>query len=169
MDTFEYSFTGKSGDRYVVKIQKDGNRLLSPEMNSRLHLSDMSVWGIYLNKIGNSGCVTSIRDLSIISKQIYGFFMSHGNAVLYYVCDDMADVPMNARKKAEGYSVQYYRNRLFTGLFQKIQTFMKVDVVDLPICIDACGNDMYIHVIARNVHLNVAMAIKQDVLQGFSK
>ena len=169
MDTFEYTFTSKSGDRYIVKIQNDGVRFLSPEMKSNLNLADVEVWGIYLNRVGSYKNVTSIRDLSIISKQIYSFFLSHENVVLYYVCDDIADVPMNARKKAEGYTVQYYRNKLFSNLFQKLQGILEVHVVDLPICIDACGNDMYIHVIARESHLNTAIAIKQDVLDGFSK
>ena len=42
-------------------------------------------------------------------------------------------------------------------------------VVDLPICIDACGNDMYIHVMVREGQLDIANRIKQDVLDGFSK
>lgn len=41
-------------------------------------------------------------------------------------------------------------------------------VVDLPICIDACGNDMYIHVMVREGQLDIANRIKQDVLDGFS-
>ena len=169
MDTFEYSFSGKTGDRYIVKIQKDGERFLSSNMISTLDTSDMEVWGIYLNRVGSFKNVTSIRDLSIISKQIYGFFVSHENVILYYVCDDIAEVPMNAKKKAEGYSVQYYRNRLFSNLFQKLQSLLSIRVVDLPICIDACGNEMYIHLIARAEHLDVASRIKLDVLEGFSK
>ena len=43
------------------------------------------------------------------------------------------------------------------------------NVVDLPICIDACGNDMYIHIMVREEQLDVAKRIKQDVLDGFSK
>lgn len=169
MDTFEYAFTSKRGVRYIVKIQNDGVRFLSPEMKSKLNLSDVEVWGIYLNRVGSYKNVTSIRDLSIISKQIHGFFLSHENVILYYVCDDIADVPMNARKKAEGYTVQYYRNKLFSSLFQKLQGLLDMHVIDLPICIDACGNDMYIHVIARDEHTDIAMMIKQDVLDGFSK
>ena len=169
MDTFEYSFSSKTSDRYIVKIQKDGERFLSSKMLSTLDASDMEVWGIYLNRVGNIKNVTSIRDLSIISKQIYGFFLSHENVILYYVCDDMAEVPMNAKKKAEGYSVQYYRNRLFSNLFQKLQSLLSIRVVDLPICIDACDNDMYIHIIARAEHFDIATKIKQDVLEGFSK
>ena len=63
---------------------------------------------------------------------------------------------MNARKKAEGFSVQYYRNRLFTSLFYKLQGLLDMNVVDLPICIDACGNDMYIHIMVREEQLDVA-------------
>lgn len=169
MDAFEYTFTSKLGDRYIIKIQNDGFRFLSSSMLSILDSSELEVWGIYLNRVGSYKNVTSIRDLSIISKQIYSFFMSHENVILYYVCDDIAEVPMNNRKKAEGYTVQYYRNKLFTSLFQKFQGLVDIHIVDLPICIDACGNDMYIHVIARNEHLDTALKLKQDVLDGFSK
>mgnify|MGYP002517925537 CR=1 FL=1 len=169
MDTFEYTFTSKAGDRYIVKIQNDGLRFLSPTMVATLTKSEVEVWGIYLNRVGSYKNVTSIRDLSVISKQIYSFFMSHENVILYYVSDDITEVPMNTRKKAEGYTVQYYRNRLFTNLFLKLQGMLSMHVVDLPICIDACGNDMYIHLITRSEHIEIAAQIKQDVLDGFSK
>ena len=130
MDAFEYRFTSKTGDIYIVRILNDGARFLSSEINSALEKSDVEVWGIYLNRIGSYKHVTGIRDLSLISNQIYSFFRSHDNAILYYVCDDIADVPMNARKKAEGFSVQYYRNRLFTSLFQKLQGLLDMNVVD---------------------------------------
>ncbi len=100
MDAFEYTFTSKLGDRYIIKIQNDGFRFLSSSMLSILDSSELEVWGIYLNRVGSYKNVTSIRDLSVISKQIYSFFMSHENVILYYVCDDIAEVPMNNRKKA---------------------------------------------------------------------
>ena len=46
---------------------------------------------------------------------------------------------------------------------------LDMNVFDLPICIDACGNDMYIHIMVREEQLDVAKRIKQDVLDGFSK
>ena len=140
MDAFEYTFTSKTGDTYIVRILNDGMRFLSSEMISIIEKANVEVWGIYLNRIGSYKNITGIRELSVISKQIYSFFMTHDNAILYYVCDDIAEVPMNARKKAEGFTVQYYRNRLFTSLFQKLQGLIGIHVVDLPIYIDACGN-----------------------------
>ena len=169
MDTFEYTFTSKEGDRYIIKILNDGYRFLSDKLRHQLEVDDIEIWGIYLNRVGSYDHVTSMKDLSTISKQIFFFFQSHENAILYYVCDDIAEVPMNDRKKAYGYSVQYYRNRLFSNLFQKLQNVLDIHVVDLPICIDACGNDMYIHVIARAEIQDIASTIKQDVLEGFSK
>lgn len=65
-----------------------------------------------------------------------------------------------------------YLNRVgsyFTSLFHKLQGLLDMNVVDLPICIDACGNDMYIHIMVREEQLDVAKRIKQDVLDGFSK
>lgn len=53
MDTFEYTFTSKAGDRYIVKIQNDGLRFLSPTMIATLTKSEVEVWGIYLNRVGS--------------------------------------------------------------------------------------------------------------------
>ena len=39
------------------------------------------------------------------------FVLQHPNAILYYQCDDMDDVPMNGRKKVSGISVQKYRSK----------------------------------------------------------
>ena len=136
MDAFEYRFTSKTGDIYIVRILNDGARFLSSEINSALEKADVEVWGIYLNRVGSYKHVTGIRDLSLISNQIYSFFRSHDNAILYYV---------------------------------KLQGLLDMNVVDLPICIDACGNDMYIHIMVREEQLDVAKRIKQDVLDGFSK
>lgn len=111
----------RRGDTYIVRILNDGMRFLSSEMISIIEKANVEVWGIYLNRIGSYKNITGIRELSVISKQIYSFFMTHDNAILYYVCDDIAEVPMNARKKAEGFTVQYYRNRLFTSFFRNFK------------------------------------------------
>ena len=79
MDAFEYRFTSKTGDVYIVRILNDGARFLSSEMISALEKSDVEVWGIYLNRVGSYKHVTGIRDLSLISNQIYSFFRSHDN------------------------------------------------------------------------------------------
>lgn len=169
MDSWEYTFSNNVGNKYIVKIMKDGKRFLSSNMQDLLQSMNVGVWGIYLNRMGNFKNATSMNDLAIISRQILSFFTTHEDAILYYVCDDIADVPMNARKKAEGYTVQFYRNKLFSKLFMKLQGLLNVHIVDIPICIDACGNDMFIHIIARAIHEEIAIKMKEDVIDGFSK
>ena len=77
MDAFEYRFTSKTGDIYIVRILNDGARFLSSEIISALEKSDVEVWGIYLNRVGSYKHVTGIRDLSLISNQIYSFFATN--------------------------------------------------------------------------------------------
>lgn len=79
MDAFEYRFTSKTGDIYIVRILNDGARFLSSEMISALEKSDVEVWGIYLNRVGSYKHVTGIRDLSLIK-----FIASSGLMTMRY-------------------------------------------------------------------------------------
>ena len=107
--------------------------------------------------------------LNKISQTIASFFIGHPNAILFYQCDDISDVPMSIKKKEDSLSVQAYRNRLFTKLFDKIVKKLSLSVVDTPIYIDACGNDIYIHIISREIHIDVVDKIKKDIHFGFDK
>lgn len=42
-------------------------------------------------------------------------------------------------------------------------------VIDTPIYIDACGNNIYIHIISREIHSDVVDRISKDVHFGFDK
>ena len=76
---------------------------------------------------------------------------------------------MNFKKKKMGMLVQEYRNRLFTSMFEKIVRKLNVSVVDTPIYIDACGNDVYIHLMSREIHAEIAKLISKDIHKGFDK
>ena len=82
--------------------------------------------------------------LNKISQTIASFFIGHPNAILFYQCDDISDVPMIVKK-------------------------LSLSVVDTPIYIDACGNDIYIHIISREIHIDVVDKIKKDIHFGFDK
>ena len=66
-------------------------------------------------------------------------------------------------------TVQAYRNRLFTKLFDKMARQLSISVIDTPIYIDACGNNIYIHIISREIHSDVVDRISKDVHFGFDK
>lgn len=129
----------------------------------------MSYGEIYLERLGNVQKVTPIKLLNRISHLIATFFLGHPKAILYYQCDDISEVPMSFNKKKTGILVQEYRNRLFTTLFEKVSKELSVAVVDTPIYIDACGNDIYIHLMSREVHVDLARKISEDIHEGFDK
>lgn len=76
---------------------------------------------------------------------------------------------MNERHKQDGVEVQRYRNELFSVLFEKASRDADEPFCDTPIFIDACGNMIYIHILARQCHQRFVDIIKQDVCDGFSK
>lgn len=109
------------------------------------------------------------KEINKISHLIATFFIGHPKSILYYQCDDISDVPMSYSKKKSGLLVQAYRNRLFTTLFEKVSRKLSVAVVDTPIYIDACGNDIYIHLMSREIHVDMAKKISTDIHEGFDK
>lgn len=104
-----------------------------------------------------------------VSRLIASFFIGHPKSILYYQCDDISDVPMSFNKKKTGLPVQEYRNRLFTTLFEKVSKSLNIEVVDTPIYIDACGNAIYIHLMSREIHVEMAKKISKDIHEGFDK
>ena len=55
------------------------------------------------------------------------------------------------------------------AMFEKIVRKLNVSVIDTPIYIDACGNDVYIHLMSREIHADIAEIISKDIHQGFDK
>lgn len=169
MKDVEYTLYNDGGDEYYLHLKSDSQQFLSAEMFSLVSENDFELWGIYLERLGNAQKVTPMKLLNKISQLIATFLFSHPKAILYYQCDDISDVPMSFNKEKSGILVQEYRNRLFTTLFKKYAKKMDVAVVDTPIYIDACGNDIYIHLMSREIHVDMAQKISRDIHEGFDK
>ena len=139
MKEIVYSFYNTLGDKFYLRLLCEGDMYLSQEIVSYLKEKDFELWGIYLDRLGNAQKVTPMKLLNKISQTIASFFIDHPNAILFYQCDDISDVPMSIKK------------------------------VDTPIYIAACGNDIYIHIISREIHIDVVDKIKKDIHFGFDK
>lgn len=169
MKEVEYTLYNDGGDEYYLHLVNDSRQFLSEEIYSIVCENGFELWGIYLDRLGNTQKVTSMKFLNKISQLIATFLLGHPKAILYYQCDDISDVPMSFNKKETGVLVQEYRNRLFTTLFKKFAKNMDVAVVDTPIYIDACGNAIYIHLMSREIHVEMAKKISRDIHEGFDK
>lgn len=169
MKEIVYSFYNNLGDKFFLRLVCEGDMFLSDKLVSFLNKKDFELWGIYLDRLGNAQKVTPLKLLNKISQLIASFFIGHPNAILFYQCDDISDVPMSLRKKEDNLTVQSYRNRLFTKLFDKMALQLNVSVIDTPIYIDACGNNVYIHIISRDIHSDIVDKISKDIHLGFDK
>ncbi len=169
MNEQTFSFVNSSNDQYILSLSQDGDKFLSDHVADELRKQGVEVWGILLLRKGRKETVTSIGILSEISKSITMFILQHPNAILYYQCDDMDDVPMNGRKKNSGVSVQKYRSMLFSLMFDKQSQYVPLEMVNVPIFFDFMGHETYIHIIARDSHLSLVNLLKQDIKEGFEK
>ena len=169
MEEVVYTFSNSVGDKFYLRLACDSYLFLSEEMASLVKENGFELWGIYLERLGNAQKVTPMKLLNKFSQLIASFFIGHPNAILYYQCDDISDVPMSFKKKKSGIPVQEYRNRLFTTLFEKVVKKLNVSIIDTPIYIDACGNDVYIHLMSREIHVDMVQKISKDIHKGYDK
>lgn len=169
LEEISYDLKNPSGDRYTVKLIRDADKFLSEEMIDLLRENHLSMWGIYLFRDGYEQDVTSMKTLLDISSTLRDFLIANEGGMLYYICDDLTEVPMSNRHKDEGVRAEYYRDHLFSLLFEKSAQSTTETFCDTPIYIDACGNTIYIHVLARERHQRFVDLIKQNVNEGFSK
>lgn len=169
MNEQTFSFVNSSDDQYILSLAQDGDKFLSTTVSSELQKHGVEVWGILLLRKGRRESVTSVSLLSEISNSITMFILQHPNAILYYQCDDMDEVPMNGRKKNSGISVQKYRSMLFSLMFEKQVRYVPLEIVNVPIFFDFMGHETYIHIIARENHMPWVNLIKDDIKEGFEK
>lgn len=90
-----YSFSNSSGDKFYIRLAADSDLFLSKEMSLFLKDKDFELWGIYLERLGNVQKVAPVKLLNKVSQLIATFFIGHPNAILYYQCDDISEVPMS--------------------------------------------------------------------------
>lgn len=78
---------------------------------------------------------TTIQTLSLISEGIGRTFLMNPKAVLYYYCDDLAEVPKSYRK--DYMWPQEYRSHLFSIMFQRFMIkHNALDIIDVTLMIE---------------------------------
>ena len=114
---------------------------------------------------------TAQEVLHEITNRIADLFAENPNLILYYSCDDMNPIPFrNTRGANKSLSVQEYRSKLFSHLFELyIHSHQVSGISNTPIIIHGEGYIQFMHLIARNSHQNIVDLIKNDVVEGWRK
>lgn len=169
MDSVSYYFSNEQGDIYAVRISKITKGFLADETYELLKKHNLNIWDIILIRNGWKKKITPPHLLSDISKAIADFYSAHPNAILYFQCDDIEDVPMSKAKREKGMTVQKYRSKLFSKMFDRQMECYDLSIINFPIFFEACGNEVYIHLLAQEKFLDIVRTIKDDVTECYSK
>jgi hypothetical protein len=157
-----FRFQSEGGDDILVDLLP-----LDSECSNDLHLtdSDVEIYQIVLcRESGNN--VIGLDVLMKITDSIAKVFLRNPNLILYYVCDDMNEIPNGNHDIPP----QEYRSRLFSCMFARYIKLNGINVIsDTPIEFpDAVGNNQYVHVISHNKYLSSVEEIVRFVIEGYA-
>lgn len=112
----------------------------------------------------NGQSAVPMNALSDICKTLVKILDDTPDAVAYYFCDYITDIP--SMRQGRDISCQSYRNRLFKLLFQKFSQDSKDEWEDREVIIENMGTgDLYAHLIYRNRHKDVIAALVDEILE----
>ena len=159
---FSISLHTPNGDRYLVCVSP-----LIEQLRRELELPEenIEVCQIVLDRERGDNA-TDINILSQITDFVAKVLLANDNIILYYVCDDMNEIPNGNHDIPP----QEYRSRLFSCMFARYIKLNGINVIsDTPIEFpDAVGNNQYVHVISHNKYLSSVEEIVRFVIEGYA-
>lgn len=160
-----FSIQSSNGDSLRIGVSNADHAFLSEKINTLLKNANVEIIEILLQRMKGEENV-GIDVLSKIADVIGDFFLENENGILFYYCDDLLTIPTSRHDCLP----QEYRNNLFSLLFQRFCQKRNINHIhDMKICIDAVGNPLYMHFIARDKHLYLLEEISEDMVKSYSK
>lgn len=157
------SICSDSEDEYCITLSPFENSIIPDEIKLLLG-KNIEIADITLERIKGTK-PTRIDVLLKISNIIAEIFEENKNLILYFYCDDMHDI-LRRNKRV---TPQKFRSDLFSCMFDKYITSNRLtNITNTPIEIIA-DRTIYIHLIARDVHLPYVNAIKDTIVNMASK
>lgn len=150
------------GDKYYVYLaQLDG------VFEDDLHYQKkgVEIYEVVLDRKSGDN-KTNVRILSQIVSFIAKQFLANKNLILYYICDDMNEIPT----QAHDLSPQAYRSRIFSALFERYVHLHNItNIIDTTISFkDAVGQYQYIHIISRDTQSSFVEILEEFILTGYA-
>jgi len=159
---FSISLHTPNGDRYLVCVSP-----LVEQLRRELELPEenIEVCQIVLDRERGDNA-TDINILSQITDFVAKVLLANDNIILYYVCDDINEIP-NCNHNIPS---QEYRSRLFSSMFDRyVRNHNITDIINVPVIIkDAIGNKQYVHIISDQKHDVSVKVIVDFVIEGFA-
>lgn len=155
------------GDTYEISLSSGVDAFFATQDVCKELSNEFEIVEIDLERLSGDN-PTSPHTLSLITEQIGRFFLQNNKAILYYYCDDLAEVPKSNRK--QDMWPQEYRSQLFSIMLQRYVVSHSVyDLIDENIMLDQGGSPIYMHLIGRAEHANYIQLVKQYILTNYGK
>lgn len=113
---------------------------------------------------------TSIQTLYKIAEGIAKLFQQNEKAILYYYCDDLAEIPYVGSKHSSMWP-QEYRSELFGRMFQRQVQLLSIqdELQDITVVIHQGDRPLYVHIIARKIHTQYIDVVKKYLTDNYGK
>lgn len=129
--------------------------------------NEFEIIEIDLERISGDNATTPYT-LSLIAEGIGNYFLQNKKAILYYYCDDLADVPKSNRKKEMW--PQEYRSMLFSLMLRRYVTTHSVfEMIDEDVMIEQDTHPIYMHLIGRLEHKHYIEMVKEYIITNYGK
>jgi hypothetical protein len=152
-------------DEYKLRISSDNSGILSDEVYKKINENGILVFNIELERTKGTN-ITSQKVLSKIEECIAETLLTHNNSIFCFFCDFISLIP----KMKRSISVQEYRSRLFSSMFERYPNIHEIKGIrNHVVIIEGCAENYYVHVIARDKHLHIVKTISESIQKDFGK
>lgn len=161
----EFIIQADQGDEYRLRITSDHIGMLSDEVILELRAKGIQVVDIELERTKGLR-VTSPRVLAKIEECIAEVFFSRQDIMICFFCDFISLVPSMKKKM----SVQEYRSRLFSDMFERYIKIHHIDGIrNQVVTVNGVAEDYFAHVIVREEHIHLARIIGEGIQKDYGK
>lgn len=122
------------------------------------------VYDVLLSRLDQDG-TKEFECLVGISLKLIDFLEKNQNSVLYFYCDDVNDV----ERRNKDVSVQEYRHRLFSQMFNYLRRKVSKSISDESKICEFGGNKIFIHLIYFEDMKYAADELKQIIMEQTTK
>lgn len=155
------------GDVYQISLASGLDAFFATEDVCADLSSEFEIIEIDLERISGDTPTTPYT-LSLITEEIGKYFLQNNKAILYYYCDDMADVPKSGRK--QDMWPQEYRSKLFSHMLQRYVVSHSIfDMIDEDIMLEEGTRPIYMHLIGRAEHKHYIEVVKRYIITNYGK
>ncbi|MBQ8705286.1 MAG: hypothetical protein IJ548_03180 [Paludibacteraceae bacterium] len=161
-------FESPNGDIYSVSLSSEDGGLISNEIRKDIEKEGIIVLDVELNRIAGTN-PTSTAILLKATEMLAKAFLSQPNIIICYYCDFLSLLPY-VNKRRKNMTVQEYRHILFSHMFDRFVSHHNLENVNLAVLtVEGSVENYYIHVIARNEHINYISYINNSIQKDFGK